>query len=544
MDGTRKLKKSRDSWKGKAVNRGSKVRYLRKESVRLANERDYYKRLAAKLEEDRKGLAAVPAIQTKEDLVYLALRLYRDAGIGFRAVSRVLDVLTEVFGFDMKACAQSIINWVTRLAIVRIRFYAPPGSSANGPAPFSNGTIWLIDLSIALGSAKILTIIAINLRHHAEHDGAPTLLDYQCVAVAVRESWNGLSEAAFMERVIEVTGRPGAMLVDGGTDLGKSNRDLAAKGLHIPLVEDVSHFFANLLKHEYEKHPSFQPFMTACGQASKRLKQTILACLAPPKISLKGRFMNVHRLVRWADQILKHSPQGRAVKGSPLDKLRRAVHEMPEHKLFIAHFLRDAVPLQESMRILKHQGLSHETWIQCQGIVEQIPRTSSVRTGFAQWGERMMAVAKQLGVDNIGMPVSTDGLESLFSVGKRHGSAEIQDANRIALRLPVECGPISCEDSKRVLEVTVREQNEIVGSLPSLLRDRCRVLPNPGALNVLTPATGKHLELIPLDKSWGKTQGQIPTVTDISEVRRQPLGIGEPAIITIDSEARASPTAV
>ena len=394
MDGTRKLKKSRDSWKVKAVDRGDRIRYLSRENGRLAKERDYYKRMAANLNDEWELLNVLPAVQTKEDLVYLALKLYRDAGIGFRAVSRVLDVLTEVLGFDVRACPQSIINWVTRLSIVRIRTYAPPGSGANGPAPFSNGTMWLIDISIALSSAKILTIIALDLRHHAEHEEAPTLLDYRCVAVAVAESWNGLSEADFMERVIEVTGRPAGLLMDGGTDLGKSVRDLAAKDIYIPMVEDVSHFVANLLKHEYEEHASFEPFMKTCGKASKKLKQTILACLAPPKISIKARFMNVHRLVLWAEEILKHSPQGRAAHGSVLEKLRRALKDIPEHRLFITNFLRDAVPLLECMKLLKTKGLSHATWAECQKLVEPIPPTSPVRTDFLAWGERMMVVAE------------------------------------------------------------------------------------------------------------------------------------------------------
>jgi len=466
----------------------------------------------AELKEARERMSAVPAVQTKEDLVYLALKLFRDGRLGFRAVSRVLDVLSDVFGLDVRTCAQTIINWVARLAIVRIRFLVLSTSVTPRVAPFSNGTVWLIDVSIALSSAKILTVIAINIRHYADHDEAPTLLDYQCVAVAVADSWTGQGEADFLERVIAVTGRPAAMLMDGGTDLGKSIRDLAAKGIHIPVIDDISHVVANLLKHEYEEHPSFQPFMTACGQASKKLKQTILACLAPPKISMKARFMNLHRLVRWAEQILKHSPRGRAVSGSHLEKLRGALNALPEHKPFINSFLRDAIPLLDCMKVVKKKGLSRETLGQCLKFVEPIPLTSPVRTGFIDWGQRMMTIAKGLGLGKIGMPATTDGVESLFSVGKRHGTGEIQDANRIAARLPVECGPITREDAKRLLAVTVREQDEVMGNLPSLLRQRCRILPNPGTLSELALEPGKHLELLP----QAKTREKKLNVPDIS----------------------------
>src|SRR5258705_7934942 len=35
---------------------------------------------------------------------------------------------------------------------------------------------------------------------------------------------------------------------------------------------------------------------SACGRVSSKLKQTLLACLAPPTVRTKARFMNVHRL--------------------------------------------------------------------------------------------------------------------------------------------------------------------------------------------------------------------------------------------------------
>ena len=59
-----------------------------------------------------------------------------------------------------------------------------------------------------------------------------------------------------------------------------------------------------MLKRRYEKHPQLSTFLSACGQVSGRLKHTVLACLTPPKVQTQSRFMNVHRLVRWADRVL------------------------------------------------------------------------------------------------------------------------------------------------------------------------------------------------------------------------------------------------
>lgn len=83
----------------------------------------------------------------------------------------------------------------------------------------------------------------------------------------------------------------------------------------------------------------FETFLSACGKISKKFKQTILACLAPPKVSTKARFMNIHRLVKWAGQLLRHSPKGRARDGSMLSKLRAGIDQLPECKAFIRRLI-------------------------------------------------------------------------------------------------------------------------------------------------------------------------------------------------------------
>jgi hypothetical protein len=71
-----------------------------------------------------------------------------------------------------------------------------------------------------------------------------------------------------------------------------------------------------MLKRVYQDHPAFATFVSACGRVSGKLKHTILACLAPPTVRTKARFMNVHRLFTWADRVLKLSPAGGAKSGS------------------------------------------------------------------------------------------------------------------------------------------------------------------------------------------------------------------------------------
>jgi hypothetical protein len=71
-----------------------------------------------------------------------------------------------------------------------------------------------------------------------------------------------------------------------------------------------------MLKRSSPSHPACESFLSACGRASGQLEHTLLACLAPPTVRTKARFMPVHRLFPWADRVRKLSPPGGAKRGS------------------------------------------------------------------------------------------------------------------------------------------------------------------------------------------------------------------------------------
>lgn len=521
MSAQHKLKNSRENWKGKAVDRGDTVRYLKKENNRLKSQhkRDKNQLVAikARLESERKN--NMPRfVNNKTALVFLALQLFLVARISFRAVSRVLSVLGPMLGIPRAPSHQTVINWLLRLSIVKMQSIPQYCSTMSSCDPFSNGFIWLIDISIGLGAGKILTVLALDAQHHRMEPGAPTLKNVHCVGVAVAASWTGQDIADFLKKIIGTLGRPIAYLKDGGTDLRRAARLLADDGFVSPCIDDVSHKIANLVKHEYGTHPLFAVFLSTCGKVSKRLKQTILACLAPPKISMKARFMNVHRLVKWADKLLKHSVEGPAEKGSLLEKLRASLYSLPECEAFIACFIRDTEPLMECQSIIKNNGLNHDTYAQCLKLIEVIPVGSSIRIGFIDWGAQQLAIAEAIGMNGVGLPISTDQLESLFGTAKHHGTGEIKDANRIAMRLPALCGTFTMDEAAKVLDITVQQQQELM-TTDTLFKQRQQVLANPGKLETLSyRSKNKQIELLPMSKIRGKTDVISCNVYDINKL--------------------------
>ena len=502
-----KMRVRRDCWRRKTGEVRTKLSYQLRENRRLKRERDQYKKRWRETQHAVDALRHRPsplAVERKSDLVFLALQLFLVARIGFRAVSRVLSVLVSYLGFKKPPCAQTISNWVTRLSLVRMQG-ATPSAKDRGRLP--HGYILLLDISIGLGQGKILTCLALDPRHHGVVADAPSLKHVHCLAVAVADTWNGETIAALLREVIARFGPPVAYLKDGGTDLAKAVRLLHTDVIPVS-IDDLSHYAANLLKHVFEFDPHYQTFVQACGKVSRRLKQTVLACLAPPKVSTKARFMNLHRLVRWADRLLKQSPRGRAAAGSLLEKLRNSFDQLPQSKRFIRTFLANAKPILECQKILKTRGLSQTTYEACQPILATIPHPY-IAIRLRMWLDRHLAAARTLGVQTVGLPISSDSIESLFGVAKHLGTGEIKDANRIALRIPALCQELTRADAEQVCQMTVNEQNEMVGSLPSITKQRRDVFNTDGGLDTIKANTAQpNIRLILGSKIPQKTSQQ------------------------------------
>ena len=325
-----KVTYSRHQWKDKAKQRGDRERYQRKQLARISAERDRVTKALKEaqgrlhqLEAHMQGLVALP----KVDVVWMALQLFLVVRIGFRAVSRVLSLLALALGIHKAPCPQTIINWVIRLTLVRIDAARMLRGVPLSQAPFSNGLIWMIDISIGLGTGKILAVLAFDAHHHQLAPGALSVDRVRCIGVSVAASWTGDTIADLLRRLIAVMGRPAAYLKDGGGDLHRAVALLDEPGLASPCLDDISHAVAGMLQRFYQPHPTFETFVSACGRVSGHLKHTILACLAPPKVRTKARFMHVHRLFTWADRVLKLSPAGSAKTGSTFAKLRACLEQ-------------------------------------------------------------------------------------------------------------------------------------------------------------------------------------------------------------------------
>jgi len=226
--------------------------------------------------------------------------------------------------------------------------------------------------------------------------------------------------------------------------------------------------------------------------------------------------------------VLKLSPPGGAKTGSTLAKLRACLEPLPACKALIKQFRADALGLLACQKILKIKGLSHDTRAQCEPLIATMP-SSALRQEFRAYLDFERDTATTLGLDHVGLPISSDTIESLFGVAKQHGVGETHDAARIALRLPALCGLPTREEATQLLDVSVARQQALTGQVISLTKQRHEVLAHPERLESLSLAQGTpHVELIPSPKNRPNYQNIVQISNSYGELYgpqlRRPAG--------------------
>ena len=139
------------------------------------------------------------------------------------------------------------------------------------------------------------------------------------------------------------------------------------------------------------------------------------------------------------------------------------------------------------------------------------------------------------GLDQVGLPISSDSIESLFGVAKRHGVGETQDADRIALRLPAFCGVPTREEAEQVLEVSVARQHEFTAAFTSLTQQRREVLTHPERLESLGENPYEdHVALLPSPKNRANYEAIVNISMGCKSLYR-PQGVCQDDLVLLDN---------
>ena len=235
------------------------------------------------------------------------------ARAGQRCLAGVLKLVApRLPGSPQAPCATTGRLWLLRLGLFEL----------TRPKPKADDWVWIMDHTIQLGTLKVLVVVGVRLsawepgRGPLRHEDM-ALLDL----VPMRRSTGEVVEAR-LEAVAEKTGDPRAIVCDGGTDLRKGIAGFRETRPGVAPVYDVKHKTALLLQSQLEKDPRWGRFISAVNQTRARVGLTELACLNPPSLKPKARYMNLSPLVRWGQRTLAFLDCPREIPGEPIEPQR------------------------------------------------------------------------------------------------------------------------------------------------------------------------------------------------------------------------------
>ena len=446
MNTSSRVRKSRDTWKSKAVGRASTGRDQRRQ-IRsgLRREAALAARLAALHREfDDFRTASVPARQEPRVLavqeaaaVRITCVLLVIIGvIPFRAAPRCLQIAQPTAAWVPHFT--SVINWTMRLGLALLQ----------GVAPIDEPWIALVDMSIDLAVKKVMVVLRVPLAALNKRGSALTLEDCEVVGLKVAETWKGEDVAEALTATFKISGAPVAILKDGGLDLKRGVEiyraaNPASKKMHV--IEDVGHVAANALKAEFASLKPFKNFLKAITKGAAKLRQSALAYLTPPKLRTKGRFMGITRLAEWAEKILPLlGGRGRVPDDTLAAELRRMLGGLGHHRLFLDRFISNCQVTRDFLEIAKDKGVNQESYRAMKAELAKLTIDNPVRVRLERFLGRQLRIQSQLGIGQMPLPVSSDILESLFGKFKvvvaRNTKAEF---NQNVLTIPCLCGKLT-----------------------------------------------------------------------------------------------------
>jgi len=312
----RLFKKSRDTWKEKALEKQRRFRASQVKIRDLEQSRDRWKKRALEAEKALKGAcdASEKEAETADSgaekrldafppsghrysttVMQLAIRMVLDASVGSRGVHRVLDLLGTWFPVTAPAYT-TVLNWIYRCGLHIL----------NRPAERRTDWIFVADHTVALGQSKCLVVLGIAASRLERTGYSPSHRDMRVLALEVTAHSTGPWVAQVLERVAQRVGNPVQIVADHGSDLRKGIGLFQHQAPETVYTYDISHRIATLLKAEFDKDARWNAFLAHCRNTLASFQQTDLAFLLPPRQRTKARFMHVHAHIEWAQRLLEY----------------------------------------------------------------------------------------------------------------------------------------------------------------------------------------------------------------------------------------------
>lgn len=304
--------------------------------------------------------------------------------------------------------------------------------------------IWIIDLTIELGTEKCLLILGITgevaQRKLQELNGCLSHQDVEVLGIEIMKSTKGEQVELVLEKIGEKVGVPQQIISDKGSDLYKGIKLYQEKHQEINHSHDITHQMALLLKKELEAEREYENFAQKCCQTRQQIQQTEIGYLMPPQQRSKSRYFNLDELIKWGINIIKY-----------LDEREKKSEKSEEYLLRLLSKVEWVKEYQESLSLwkqmismtrkietkIKKEGLSNKLVTEFEQSYQPQLETAKIK----RFREKLQQVLKQetsmMGKDEIRI-FSSDIIESLFGKYKLFSAkSPLKQIRRTILTIPL-----------------------------------------------------------------------------------------------------------
>lgn len=394
------------------------------------------------------------------------MRLFVELVLSGRAPLRCAGRIPKIMG-QVLGTVLGQPDWTTgRLWLLRLGLY-----KLSRPKTHADDWVWLIDHSVQAGTTKCLVILGIRLCDLPPAGEPLRHEDLQPIELLPTESCSKETVCEQLEAAVAKTGVPRAIVDDHGADLHGAVKLFQQRHPETSEIYDITHKAARSLKRRLERDPQWAAFSQQVGTTRRHIQQTELACLLPPPVGDKARFMNLDALIRWGEATLQ------VLEGPPAELLQHVSTGRLEAKLGWLREFRGALRtwsqytavIETALEFVRCEGLTPRSGVALREMLDSLwlegpARTLAIELAAFVRGEAAKAAPGER------LPGSTEVLESCF--GKLKALEQHQSRSGFTSLL-LSLGALVSQTTPEVIAkalTTIRTQD---------VRDWCRNLLGP-----------------------------------------------------------------
>lgn len=467
------LSESRKKWKQKALYRQQelrrteiKIRDLQKSREKWKKEVKKKEKIIKELEKEnkelrRKNVEIIVEEKPKEhqySLSQIAISVNEvvESGNSFRGASKNWQILVDnndeiekIFGREKLPSYSVIRTWWSRIGLFELKREKEK----------RDDWIWIIDLTVELGTEKCLVILGIKeSKIKSIKTGINKCLnheDVEVLTIKIMSSTRGELVKEILVELGEKIGIPRQIISDKGSDLFKGIKLYQSENVQVMHSHDITHKMALLMKKELECEEKYVSFSQKCNVTRQKLQQTKNSYLMPPNQRSKSRYLNLDDLIKWGKNIIKYLKKlenKQELKVEELKMLKELswVKEYIEELDLWKKMLRETRGIEEKV---KKEGLNKKIVEEYCDKNRELKKNKNELILREKIEEYLVEEVKNI-EENETLIISSDVIESIFGKYKLFSKkGPLKEIRRMILAIPLSTIKITRELVKKGLSM-------------------------------------------------------------------------------------------